>query len=79
MFVKIIRGQHEGTYECSRYHLTPQDEEATKILLTMEHKMDGSDGRSVLIDKTVPERLEVYVMNSLGQTVDRIFIKAEDE
>ena len=77
MFVRIIKGTHESLYECRRYHVTPQDEDG--FLLTIEHGMAGYDGLSIFVDKTVPEKLEVYVMNDQGQTVDRMFMKAADD
>jgi hypothetical protein len=78
MFVKIIRGDYESLYECDQFHTQP-GKSTEQFEIVVERSSWASPTITLEIDKTVPERLEVYVMNSLGQTVERMFIKAADK
>jgi len=77
MFVKIIRGSHEQVIECTAVSIdSSRCKKENKFMLFIE----GLNRRVVNheIDKTVPEALGVYLMNSKGQTIDTVFSKQPD-
>lgn len=87
MFLKICRGPNESLFECDAYHIRShstasknadnpkQWEESHKGFFI---EIEGRRDLQIEIDKTVPEALGVWVMNSQGKTIDTIFTKDQD-
>lgn len=69
MYVKLISGKQVSIYDCTCVHIHPNMADPEKVLI--ETNTDGRPGS--FIDRTVTKgECEVYVMDNVGHTVDRL-------
>lgn len=78
MFVRIIRGDHESLYECMRMYIHPLNVDGDKLpqgaVPSASSKFDivmespGEGSVTAQIDRE--EKVEVFIMNNAGQTID---------
>lgn len=63
MLVRVIYDNgSESLYECSEYHVIPNDEQPENLFFQFD-----PNGRLLEIKK---EKMQIYVMNNQGKTID---------